>query len=110
LKSTDPTTGAKTWYYLEARQAAGFDAFLADPTYYTENETTGVLFHIGTNGNGNSGELPDMTPATPTSSGWFDPSLAVGQSFQDSAAGVTFTTASATSTGAVVSVQFAGGH
>src|SRR5256885_12824973 len=62
LKSTDPTTGAKTWYYLEARQAAGFDAFLADPTYYSENETTGVLFHIGTDGNGNSGELPDLTP------------------------------------------------
>src|SRR5262249_39592630 len=48
----------------------------------------------------------DMTPATPTSTGWFDPSLAVGQSFQDAAAGVTFTTEWVTSAGAAVSVQF----
>ena len=81
LKSTDPTTGAKTWYYLEQRQAIGFDAFLTDPTYYTENETTGVLFHIGTDGDGNTGDLLDMTPATPTYYGWFDPSLVAGQSF-----------------------------
>jgi M6 family metalloprotease-like protein len=109
LKSTDATTGAKTWYYLEARQAIGFDAFLTDPTYYTQNETTGVLFHIGTDGDGNSSDLLDMTPATPTTSGWFDPSLAIGQSFQDSTAGVTFTVESVTSGGAVVSVQFSGG-
>jgi M6 family metalloprotease-like protein len=29
LKSTDPTTGAKTWYYVEARKAIGLDAFIA---------------------------------------------------------------------------------
>lgn len=108
LKSTDSTTGAKTWYYLEARQAIGFDAFLSDPIYYTQNETNGVLFHIGTDGNGNSSDLLDMTPATPTSGGWFDPSLAVGQSFQDSAAGVTFTTESVTSAGTTVDIQFSG--
>jgi len=111
LKSADPTTGAKTWYYLEARQAVGFDAFLlTDPQLYAQNETTGVLFHIGTDGNGNSADLLDMTPATPTHQGAYDPSLAVGQTFQDSAAGVTFTTKSVTSAGAAVSVQFSGGH
>ncbi len=57
LKSTDPTTGAKTWYYLEARQAVGFDVFLTDRTYYTQNETTGVLFHTGTDGDSNSSYL-----------------------------------------------------
>src|SRR5207253_2515893 len=91
LKSTDPATGAKTWYYLEARQAVGFDAFLTNSTYYTQNETTGVLFHIGTDGNGNTSDLLDMTPATPTSTGWFDPSLVAGQSFQDSTAAVNTT-------------------
>jgi M6 family metalloprotease-like protein len=109
LKSTDPTTGAKTWYYLEARQAIGFDLFLTDGSClpcYTENETDGVLVHIGTDGNGNSGDLLDMTPATPTANAWFDPSLAVGQSFQDSTAGVTITTAWVTSTQAAVTVQF----
>jgi hypothetical protein len=28
LKSTNPTTGAKTWYYAEYRQAWGFDSIL----------------------------------------------------------------------------------
>jgi len=109
LKSTDPTTGAKTWYYIEARQAIGFDAFLSNSIYYTQNETTGVLFHVGTDGDGNTSDLLDMTPATPTYYGWFDPSLVANQDFQDSAAGVTFTTESVTSAGATVNVQFSGG-
>jgi hypothetical protein len=108
LKSTDSTTGAKTWYYIEARQAVGFDAFLSNSVYYTQNETTGVLFHIGTDGNGNSSQLIDMTPSTPTSTGWFDPSLVVGQSFQDSSAGVTFTPTAVSSTGATVQVTLNG--
>jgi len=108
LKSTDPTTGAKTWYYLEARQALGFDAFLTNPAYYTQNETTGVLFHIGTDGNGNSGDLLDMTPATPTTTGWWDMSLAVGQSFQDSTAGVTFTPTAVSGSGATVQITVSG--
>jgi hypothetical protein len=108
LKSTDPTTGAKTWYYLEARQAVGFDAFLTNPTYYSQNETTGVLFHIGTDGNGNTSDLLDMTPATPTSTGWFDPSLMAGQSFQDSTAGVTITPTAVSSTGATVQITMNG--
>jgi len=106
FKSIDPTTGNKTWYYLESRQAVGFDAFFSNPTYYTENETNGLLFHVGTGGNGNSSDLLDMTPATPTYYGWFDPSLVVGQSFQDPAAGVTFTASSVTLSEAVVNVQF----
>jgi len=108
LKSTDPTTGAKTWYYLEARQALGFDAFLTNPAYYTQNETTGVLFHIGTDGNGNSGDLLDMTPATPTTTGWWDMSLAVGQSFQDPTAGVTFTPTAVSGSGATVQIAING--
>jgi len=108
LKSTDPTTGAKTWYYLEQRQAIGFDAFLADSFYYTQNETTGVLFHLGTDGNGNSSDLVDMTPATPTLTGWLDMSLVVGQSFQDSTAGVTFAPTAVGSTGATVQITING--
>lgn len=112
LKSTDPTTGAKTWYYLEARQAVGFDAFLTNsstcPFCYTQNETTGVVFHIGADGNGNTSDLLDMTPATPTSGFYYDPSLAVGQSFVDSTAGITFTTASVSSTGATIQITIDG--
>ena len=110
LKSTDSTTGAKTWYYLEQRQAIGFDAFLTNGTCsqcYTQNETTGVLFHLGTDGNGDSSELIDMTPAT-SSSGYFDDSLVVGQTFQDSTAGVTFTPTAVSSTGATVQITMSG--
>jgi hypothetical protein len=108
LKSTDSATGAKTWYYLEARQALGFDAFLSDPANYTQNETTGVLFHIGTDGNGNSADLLDMTPSTSTVTGWLDMSLAVGQTYQDSAAGVTVTTTAAAGTQATVQITING--
>jgi hypothetical protein len=109
LQSTNSTSGAKTWYYLEARQAIGFDAFLTDPTYYTQNETTGVLFHLGTDGDGNSSDLLDMTPATPTTTGWWDMSLVAGQSFQDSTAGVTFTPTAVSSTGATVQITIGNG-
>jgi hypothetical protein len=108
LKSTDSATGAKTWYYVEARQAVGFDGFLLNNIYYTQNETTGLLFHIGTDGDGNTGDLLDMTPATPTSTGWFDPSLVVGQSFQDSAAGFTITPTAVSSTSATVQITMSG--
>ncbi|HEV2729086.1 MAG TPA: hypothetical protein VGV15_03560 [Terriglobales bacterium] len=111
LKSTDPTTGAKTWYYVEARQGLGFDAFLTDgvcQACYTQNETSGVLFHLGTDGDGNASDQLDMTPATPTLTGWFDPSLVVGQSFQDSTAGVTITPTAVSSSGATLQINLNG--
>jgi Gametolysin peptidase M11 len=108
LQSSNPTTGTKTWYYLEARQALGFDAFLTNPIYSSQNETTGVLFHLGTDGNGNSSELLDATPATQTASDWYDMSLAVGQSFADATAGVTFTTTAASGAGATVQITING--
>lgn len=109
LKSIDPATAAKTWYYLETRQALGADAFLLSNIYYTQNETTGVLFHIGTDTDGNTSDLIDMTPVTPTSTGWLDASLGVGQAFQDSAAGLTITTESVNSGSAVVNIQLVAG-
>jgi M6 family metalloprotease-like protein len=113
LKSTDPTTGAKTWYYLESRQAIGFDSFLTSSntgcsSCYTQNETTGVLFHLGTDGDGNTGDLLDMTPATVSYHWWFDPSLVVGQSFSDPNAGVTFTPTAVDGTGATVQITLNG--
>ena len=109
LQSTNSTTGAKTWYYLEARQAIGFDAFLTDSIYYTQNETSGVLFHLGTDGDGGSSQLLDMTPATPTNSGWFDASLTVGHSFTDPTTGVTFTPTAVTSAGATLQITMGSG-
>lgn len=104
LKSVDSTTGAKTWYYVETRQAVGFDTFIANQT--TQNVTNGVVVHTGTEGNGTTSDLLDMTPATTTYNAWYDFALVPGQSFQDPTAGMTITTEWVTSTGAAVTVSF----
>jgi hypothetical protein len=109
LQSTDPTTGARTWYYLEARQPIGFDAFITANTFpYIQTVTDSVLFHLGTDGNGNSSELIDMTPATATSHQSWDMGLGVGQSYTDSSAGVSITVGSVSSTGATVQITMSG--
>ncbi len=61
-----------------------------------------MLFHLGTDGNGNSSDLLNMTPATPSYD--FEMALSVGQSFNDSTANVTFTPTSVSSTGATVQI------
>jgi len=99
LKAIDPISGAKTWYYVEAREAIGFDSFLGG----NNNVLTGVVIHIGTEGSGNSSYLLDMTPKTKS---WSDPALDVGKSFSDADAQVTITPLSVSSTGASVSVTF----
>jgi MG2 domain/Gametolysin peptidase M11 len=101
LKSTDPTTGKRTWYFVESRQASGFDAFLAS----YPNPTAGVIVHKGSESSGNSSYLLDMTPGSFWGS--YDAALVAGQSFSDPDAGVTITTESVTTTGAMVTVSFA---
>jgi hypothetical protein len=96
LKSTDPVTGYKTWYYVEKRTAAGFDSYLSP-----YNAMNGVLVHTGSEADGQDIYLLDGTPAT---NSFFDSALTVGQSFTDSAAGVTISTVSADNTGAWVQV------
>jgi hypothetical protein len=100
LKSVDPATGARTWYYVEFRRASGFDSFLSS----YPNVPTGVVMHIGTESSGNSNYLLDLTPET---SSWTDPALVVGKSFSDTAAGITLQTASVSATGASVVVTMA---
>ncbi|EEG07753.1 Ig-like domain-containing protein [Pseudogulbenkiania ferrooxidans] len=103
LKSTDPTTGNKTWYYVELRQALGQDTYLSS----YPNVVSGVLVHTGADGDGNSSYLLDMTPNSSTND-WIDPALTAGQSFTDSTAGITVTVQSVSSTGTSVSVSLAG--
>ena len=105
LKSTDPTTGQQTWYYVEHRQAVGFDSFLET----NNNVLNGIVVHTGSPSNGNSSYLLDMTPASASQnwSDWSDPALVVGRNFFDPDSGVTISTVSVGSTGAVVSVNFA---
>ena len=101
LESVDPTTGNTTYYYVEYRQAAGFDGSLST----NSNVLNGVVVHLGSPSNGNSSDLLDMTPST---SSWSDPALDVGQSYSDPNAGVAMTVLSVSSAGASVSVTFSG--
>ena len=88
-----------SYYYLEFRQAFGFDA----PVSSYPNVVNGVLTHTASPSSGDSSRLLDMTPVT---SSWYDPALATGQSYYDPAAGLTMTTAWANGTSAGVTVTF----
>jgi len=99
LQSTNPTTGAHTWYYVELRQGIGADSFLSG----NSNVMNGVLVRTGTDADGNSSELLNMVPSqTNFSQGALD----VGHSFVDTTAGITLQTMAAGPTGANVSVVF----
>lgn len=105
LKSVDPVTGDKTWYYVEFRQPLGLDSSLST----NSNLMTGVLIHQGVEQVTFTGYtflpsyLLDMTPETTS---WSDPALVTGRSFQDSTAGVTITPISVGSAGTSVLVSF----
>jgi hypothetical protein len=89
LKSIDPVTGARDWYYLEYRQAIGFDDFLADNT----NVLNGVLIRTASEASANSSFLLDMTPASASGTvDFLDPALGVGESFSPPEGDLTITT------------------
>ena len=100
LKNIDPTTGQKSWYYLEYRQALGFDNFLAT----NNNVQNGVVVHTGTDSDGNSSYLLDMTPDSDPWYDWDDPALVTGDSFTDADAGVTIATSWNDNNGVAVNV------
>jgi hypothetical protein len=84
LKSIDPATGKRTFYYIEYRQPLGFDAFIASNL----NVRSGVIVHTGSETSGNTSDLLDMTASTAS---WSDPALTLGQTFHDPDAGVRIT-------------------
>jgi hypothetical protein len=88
------TAGTRTFYYVEARTASGFDA--AAPS--------GVLIHTGSESSGNTSTQIDMAP----SSG-FDSILDPGQSFTDATIGLTITTLASSGAGATVEITLPGG-
>jgi hypothetical protein len=102
LKSTDPSTGAKTWYYLEYRQAIGQDSGLSFYDGSGGNLSKGVSIHSAIDLNGNASYMLDMTPGT---TAWYDAALVSGQRFNDSAAGISVTTLSASSSEAQVDIS-----
>ena len=104
LKGIDAATGARTWYYLEYRQAVGFDAALAG-LYQSNLVSGGVLIRTAREGDRNSSYLLDMTPNTVPTFDMTDAALMPGQAFVDSAAGVTITLTAGTATQASINVS-----
>lgn len=102
LKRTDPVTAVKTWYYIEYRQAIGYDTGLAG--LYQSNLVNGVLIRTATDGDRNSSYLLDMTPNTVPTFDMTDAALVPGQAFVDSEAGVTITLTARDATRATVNV------
>src|SRR5216683_2398666 len=101
IQSVDATTGLRTWYYLEYRQAISFDSFISAIPF--QNFTNGVTVHTGTDSSPNSSDFLDMTPGS-NAYDFNDGALVPGASFTDPNAGVTITTAWINATNAGVSV------
>src|SRR5574341_3254 len=85
LKSVDPATGARTYYYVEYRQCIGFDAGLCNIT--AGNYKDGVVIATGVEGGdfafvggGNDNYQLDMAPQT---TGQWDGALTAGRCFSD---------------------------
>ena len=89
-----------SYYYVEFRQARGFDSFLSS---YSD-VTNGLLLHLASPTNSNSSDLLDLTATSPAS--FSHPALVLGQSYTDSAVGVTITPTAVSSAGATVQVSY----
>lgn len=104
LKQQDPAGQGATWYYLEFRQALGFDEFIVG----NENVLNGVLVHTGADFDSSTSLLLDMTPDSSIHSFYdrSDPALIAGASFSDPASGITISTDLAGAAGARISIGF----
>jgi hypothetical protein len=102
-KEQDPAGQGSTWYYLEYRQALGFDSFIAG----NSNVENGILVHTGQDFDYQSSLLLDMTPNSSILSfnDRSDPALIVGESYTDTASGITITTDQAETNGASVTIS-----
>ena len=101
-RGIDSSTGQRLWYYLEYRQALGFDSFLDGKPV-----TDGVMLRLATESDIESSQLLDMNPNSSLHD-MDDAALLVGRSYSDPDAGVTIFTEWADATGASVSISFTG--
>jgi PKD repeat protein len=90
-----PTSDPSRTYWVEFRQAIGFDSSLSG----NANVMNGVLIHIGPSADWGS-DLLDMNPSTTT---FGDAALDVGNAFTDATVGLTITAVS--KSGATFNVQ-----
>lgn len=105
-KGTDAATGLPAWYYVEYRQAIGFDSTFAS----NATVQNGVMVHTGVETKGNTSYLLDMTPGSAASSyaDVRDAALVVGHQFTDTANQITLATEWTDGSTAGVNVQVDG--
>jgi hypothetical protein len=97
---------AGTYYYVEFRQAVGFDHYLSLNVPGYSNVLNGVVIHTATPTNANGSDLLNMNP---TGSWGSVMALDVGQSYTDATAGITISTTAVNGTGATVQVTLGSG-
>jgi hypothetical protein len=100
--------GLKTWYFLEYRQAIGFDSILTN--YYSTMDAGNVLNGIAVHaywegGGGYGGYLLDMTTDTNAELYTSDPALVAGETFVDPDGMTTITTEFTDPAGAMVRIS-----
>ncbi|OYP12055.1 peptidase M11 gametolysin, partial [Vibrio parahaemolyticus] len=113
-RGVNPNTGLKEWFYVEYRQAMGYDQFLDDRSYmlFRGDVTDGVIVRLVEEGAEESYIL-HMKPNSDYSQvygrkDWKDTALPVGDSFTDPVSGLTINLASAANGFAGVNVSFDG--
>jgi len=111
-RGINPDTGNMSWFYVEYRQAIGYDSFLAGRSnrFYRDDVTNGLIVHLVEDGNPNSSNLLHMNidPAFREIYGyndWFDPALPVGASYADPVSGVSITADAADGLFATITVE-----
>jgi len=99
------TNGNNIWYYIEYRQAQGFNSSLEtwDPVYLT-----GVRLREGIDNQHDSSNLLDPTPNSASSSNddWDDITIAPGQTYQDSINNLAISVISSDSSQVLVDVHY----
>ncbi|MCX8762502.1 Ig-like domain-containing protein [Vibrio parahaemolyticus] len=113
-RGVNPNSGLKEWFYVEYRQAMGYDQFLDDRSYmlFRGDVTDGVIVRLVEEGAEES-YLLHMKPNSDYSQvygrkDWKDTALPVGDSFTDPVSGLTINLASAANGFAGVNVSFGG--
>lgn len=96
-------TDKSKWYFLEYRQATGFDSYLSS----NSNVINGLLVHYGPYVGGKYyTQLLDMTPGTASlTSDFDDAALIIGATYTDKLTGTSFTPLGKTETGIQIKVK-----
>ncbi|WCE30788.1 Ig-like domain-containing protein [Vibrio sp. SCSIO 43137] len=112
-RGTDPESGLPSFFYIEYRQAVGFDDFLAERSYtsFREDVTDGIVVRMANEGDADSSYLLHMNTNSQYKeiygrNDWKDPAMKVGSSYTDPLSGVTFSLVSAANGVAEVEVNF----